>query len=74
MNTYWVICTLVAILVFAIGESYAFRHPERQNTLSRAIYNLGKNWPFAIFLMGMFAGGMAVHLFWNWCPDIIGPG
>ena len=69
MNTYWVICTLGAILAFAIGETYAFRHPERQNTLSRAIYNLGKNWPLAIFLMGMFAGGMAVHLFWSWCPQ-----
>jgi len=74
VNTYWIACTAIAITLFAIGESYAFKHPDRQNTLSRAIYLLGKKWPLAIFLMGAFAGGLAVHFFWNWDPSCAPPG
>lgn len=70
MNLYWTVCTLLAIAAFAVGETYAFKHPERQNTLSRAVYTLGANWPLSIFLMGMFAGGLAVHFFWHWCPAL----
>ena len=68
MNTYWWTAAIIAILVFTIGESYAFRHPDRQNTLSRWIYDLGRKWPLSIFIMGMFVGGLAVHFFWHWCP------
>ncbi len=70
MNAYWIVATLAAIAVFGVGEGYAFRYPDRQNTLSRAIYELGSKWPLSIFLMGMFAGGLAVHFFWHWCPAI----
>lgn len=69
MNAPWIIGTLAAILFFAIFEARAFRHPERQNTLSRSIWLLGERWPLSIFLMGMFAGGLAAHFFWHWCPD-----
>lgn len=69
MNIPWIIGTLAAILFFAYFEARAFKHPERQNTLSRSIYLLGSKWPLSIFLMGMFAGGLAVHFFWHWCPD-----
>lgn len=68
MNTPWIILTLLAILAFTIFEVRAFKHPERQNTLSRWIYDLGSKWPLSIFLMGMFCGGLAVHFFWHWCP------
>lgn len=68
MNIPWVIGTALAIAFFAIFEARAFRHPDRQNTLSRAIYNIGAAWPLSIFIMGMFAGGLAVHFFWHWCP------
>ena len=71
MNDPWIILTLLAILAFAFFEARAFRHPDRQNTLSRAVYTLGKTWPLSIFLMGMFAGGLAVHFFWHWCPDLM---
>lgn len=74
MDIYWIICTLIAIAVFAVGEGYAFRHPERQNTLSRAIYTIGSKWPLSIWIMGVFAGGLAVHFFWHWCPDLMPPG
>lgn len=70
MNTDWLISALVALLVFIVIERYAFRHPDRQNTLSRAIWSLGQKWPLSIFLMGMFAGGLAVHFFWHWCPAL----
>jgi hypothetical protein len=68
MNTPWIIGTIGAILFFSFFEWRAFKYPLRQNTLSRFIYNIGSNWPLSIFLMGMFCGGLAVHLFWHWCP------
>ena len=68
MNTYWIVGTFLAILFFAVGESYAFKFPERQNTLSRAIYTIGSKWPLSIFIMGSFSGGLSVHFFWHWCP------
>ena len=74
MNTPWIVGTLGAIAFFAWFESRAFRHPDRQNTLSRAIYTIGSTWPLSIWIMGAFAGGLAVHLFWHWCPDLMGPG
>jgi hypothetical protein len=70
MNTYWWIWTVIAIIAFIIGEKYAFDHGNRQNTLSRWIYDIGKTWPLSIFLMGMMIGGLAVHFFWHWCPDM----
>jgi hypothetical protein len=70
MNTIWIIGTLAAITFFIVFEARAFRHPDRQNTLSRWIFQMGANWPLSIFLMGMFAGGLAVHFFWHWCPDL----
>ena len=68
MDTPWIIGTIGAILFFAYFEARAFKHPDRQNTLSRWIFNLGSNWPLSIWLMGMLAGGLAVHFFWHWCP------
>ena len=68
MNTPWIIGTLLAIEFFAYFEARAFRHSDRQNTLSMAIYTLGSKWPLSIFFMGMFVGGLAVHFFWHWCP------
>lgn len=64
----WLLGLLGAMSFFAVVEGYAFKYPERQNTLSRTIYDLGSKWPLSIFIMGMFAGGLAVHFFWHWCP------
>ena len=68
MNTPWIILTLLAIAAFAYFEARAFRHPDRQNSLSRWIYDLGAKWPLSIWIMGFFAGMLATHFFWHWCP------
>lgn len=68
MNTPWIIGILLAIAFFAYFEWRAFKHPERENTLSFWIYSIGQKWPLSIWLMGMFAGGLAVHFFWHFCP------
>lgn len=70
MNTSWIILTFAAIAAFAWFEARAFRHPDRQNTLSRAVYTIGSQWPLSIWIMGVFCGGLAVHFFWHWCPDL----
>jgi predicted outer membrane lipoprotein len=67
-NTPWIIGTLLAITFFVIFEALAFKHGSRTNSLSHAVYTVGAKWPLSIFLMGMFAGGLAVHFFWHWCP------
>jgi hypothetical protein len=64
----WIIGTLVAIAFFAFFEWRAFKFPYKQDTLSRFIYDIGSNWPLSIWLMGVFCGGLATHLFWHWCP------
>lgn len=68
MNTPWIIGTLLAIAFFAYFEWRALAHPDRGNTLSHFIYTIGSQWPLSIWIMGMFAGGLAVHFFWHWCP------
>jgi hypothetical protein len=68
MNMPWIVGALLAVVFFAYFEWRAFRYPERQNTLSRAIYDLGSKWPLSIFIMGLFAGSLATHFFWHWCP------
>lgn len=69
MNEWWIIGLVSAVLFFAIGEYWAFRHPERQNTLSKAIYDLGAKWPLSIYVMGFASGALATHFFWHWCPE-----
>jgi hypothetical protein len=68
MDTPWILGALGAIAFFAFFEARAFRHPERENTLSHCVYTIGSQWPLSIFIMGMFCGGLAVHFFWHWCP------
>ncbi len=68
MNSIWIIGFIFSIAFFYVVEGFAFRHPERQNTLSRAIYDLGSKFPLAIWIMGVAAGSLATHFFWHWCP------
>lgn len=69
MSTPWIVWSVIALLAFAVLEALAFRHPTRLNTLSRSIYDLGRKWPFSIFLLGFLIGALATHFFWQWCPD-----
>ena len=64
----WWVGLIAAVVFFAAIEGLAFKYPQRQNTLSRTIYDIGSKWPLSIFIMGMFAGGLGVHFFWHWCP------
>lgn len=62
----WWYGSLAAVVFFAYFEWKGWL---TSSTLSRWIYTIGKDWPLSIFLMGQFAGGLAVHFFWHWCPD-----
>jgi hypothetical protein len=67
-NLPWIIGLFAAIIFFAFFEWYAFAHPDRQNTLSHFVYEIGSQFPLSIWFMGMFAGMLATHFFWHWCP------
>jgi hypothetical protein len=64
----WLAGLFAAILFFAWFEYRGLTHRTRQNTLSSVIWTIGSHWPLSIWLMGAFAGGLAVHFFWHWCP------
>jgi predicted outer membrane lipoprotein len=68
MDLPWIVLTVLAIGAFAVFEAMAFRHPDRVNTLSRSIYDLGSKWPLSIWIMGVFCGSLATHFFWHYCP------
>ena len=70
MNIPWIIGLFFAIAFFAFFEARAFKHPDRQNTLSRFIADIGAKWPLSIGICGAFGGGLMVHFFWHFCPDI----
>jgi hypothetical protein len=74
MNAPWVALAAAWLLGFVYFEWRALRHPDRYNTLSRAIYDLGSKFPLSIFLLGFVAGGLVVHFYWHWCPDLMPPG
>lgn len=66
MNTYWIVWSLICIIAFAVGEGFAFKHPDRLNTLSRTVSTIGAKWPMSIWLMGVGTGILASHFFWAW--------
>lgn len=74
MNTYWIVWAVVCIVVFAIGEAYAFAHPDRQNSLSRTVATIGAKWPMSIWLMGVGTGILASHFFWSWSSNPLSGG
>jgi hypothetical protein len=74
MNTPWIIWLLVIVVSFTFLEAYAFKHPERENTLSRFVWSVGQKWPLSLVLWGMLIGGLSTHFFWNWCPLLMPPG
>jgi len=74
MNLPWILGLLACAIYFSYFEWRAFKHPERNNTLSRFVWGVGQKWPLSLVLYGMLVGGLAVHFFWNWCPAITPPG
>jgi hypothetical protein len=73
-NLPWIAGTIGALTYFAVFETLAFIYPDRFYTLSHFIAQIGANWPFAIFLMGGFSIGLAVHFFWPWKANPLGAG
>jgi len=73
-NLPWIIGTLLAIAFFAVFEGLAFAHPDRLNSLSHFIATIGARWPLSIWIMGVFCGILAAHLFWPWSGNPIGGG
>ena len=41
-----------------------------RRTLSRMMYDWNNRWPFFSTLVGLVVGGLLVHFFWQYCPDI----
>lgn len=74
MNWVWVVWLLAIMVSFAVLEGYAFRHPDRQNTLSRFVWTIGQKWPLSLVLWGMLVGGLSVHFYWNWAPALMPAG
>jgi hypothetical protein len=68
--TPWWVGLVLALTFFAWFEARGLRHGARQATLSRWVYTIGATLPLSIFLMGFLVGGLAVHFFWHWCPDL----
>ena len=74
MNTPWIAGAVAFVLFFSFFEWRAFKHPDRENTLSRFVWSVGQKWPLSLVLWGMIVGGLSVHFFWNWCPALMLPG
>jgi hypothetical protein len=74
MNTPWIVGAIFALLWFWFFEDRAFRHPDRQNTLSRFMASIGSKWPLSIGLFMFCIGGLCVHFWWPWCPALMLPG
>jgi hypothetical protein len=73
-NWPWIVGALGAMTFFAVFEYLGFTYPYDYNTLSAAVASLGAAWPYGIFLMGFFCGGLSVHFFWSWKTNPIGAG
>lgn len=68
MELIWSLWILAIIATFAFLEAYAFRH--NTTTLSRYVYASSKAWPVLPFIIGLIVGAVAVHFWWQWCPEL----
>ncbi len=64
----WPLWILALITSFAVFEYVALT--TGRTTLSRWVWNASKAWPPLVFVAGLIAGGLAVHFWWHWCPDL----
>jgi hypothetical protein len=62
----WVGWILFLAASFAAFEGSALTHGK--TTLSRFTWNISRAWPPFPFVLGLIAGGLAVHFWWHWCP------
>lgn len=66
----WILGAVLFVVWFAVFETMAFRRPNRFDTLSSFLETIGTRWPMSIYLAGFLTGGLAVHLYWHWCPAL----
>ena len=62
MKWYWPAMALVWIVSFAIPEYIALAH--NGMSLSEWVWRAEAAWPMLGWVMGVLAGGLAVHFFW----------
>lgn len=68
MEWVWIGWLLAIVISFAVFEGYALR--KNKTTLSRFTWNASKAWPPLPWVIGNVTGGLAVHFWWHWCPDL----
>jgi hypothetical protein len=64
----WLAFGLACLAGFALFESAALTSDGL--TLSRLIYDANQAWPMVSVIMGAIVGGLLVHFFWNWDPQL----
>lgn len=69
----WIVGAVLFACWFTFFEWRAFAHPEKNETLSRFMWKLGK-WRPSIAIWGFVIGGLTVHFWWNWDPSCVPPG
>lgn len=68
MPWFWTAWIIISLAVFCAGESYALA--KGKMTLSRYVWTISKIWPPLPFVLGLVCGGLAVHFWWPWCPEL----
>lgn len=69
MRWVWTGIALLNIVLFAVFEGYALTHKDAI-TLSSFLVEINQAWPPFGVIMGMFWGGLVVHLFWHWMGPV----
>ena len=64
----WTAWILTIIVSFALLEGYALARGKL--TLSRYTWQASVAWGPLPFVLGAIVGGLAVHFFWHWCPEL----
>lgn len=71
----WPMWAILAGGSFGVLEYYGIEHPpppgqnSKWGSLSHYMWWLGK-WRMTLVVWGIIIGGLSVHFWWNWCPDL----
>lgn len=53
----------VAMIVYDVWLAKRYGVADQSQTISRGMWNLGREYPILAFFLGMVVGGLAVHFF-----------
>ena len=62
----WTAWLLFFVASFAVFETWAMS--TGGTSLSLFTWQISQAWPPLIWLLGVVAGGLAVHFWWHWSP------